>query len=477
MGVHFTAVNYGWAVGNNGSICKTTDGGANWTNQTSGTTNTLNGVCFVDNSFGWAVGNNGTILKHSTIILLSAPILVSPENNTTNQPLNPTLIWQLVENASSYSLQVSLTNDFSEFIINESGIENTEFQLNELNLNTTYFWRVKASNEEGENSAWSDIWSFTTESGSETQNISLNSGWNIISSYIEPENDTIPNVFSDLVSNLKIVKNGAGEMYDPAFNINTIGNWNFSNGYLVNMLNEDVLTITGTKLLPEETPINLNNGWNLSSYLRDNEMSPTTALASITSSLVLAKDNAGGIFSPVYGINTLGNMQAGQGYYFYLNAASILTYPANSAQKAVAGDEITPLAKYNVPAMKNTGKNATLLISIENHNGNEIGVYNMNNELIGSGAVHNGVAAITIWGDDEATQNIDGAKDNEYLNVKLYNISNNTSKDISLTQIKEITGNTEQNELYYRTNAFSQQKQVLMMNLVSQCQLKTYQIQ
>ncbi len=166
-------------------------------------------------------------------------------------------------------------------------------------------------------------------------------------------------------------------MYDPAFNINTIGNWNFADGYLVNMLNEDVLTITGTKLLPEETPINLNNGWNLSSYLRDNEMSPTTALASITSSLVLAKDNAGGIFSPVYGINTLGNMQAGQGYYFYLNAASILTYPANSAQKAVAGDEITPLAKYNVPAMKNTGKNATLLISIENHYGNEIGVYNI----------------------------------------------------------------------------------------------------
>ena len=219
------------------------------------------------------------------------------------------------------------------------------------------------------------------------------------------------------------------------------------------MLNEDLLTITGTKLLPEETPINLNNGWNLSAYLRDNEMSPTAALASISPSLVLAKNNAGGIFSPSFGINTLGNMQAGQGYYFYMNAATELTYPANSAQKAVAGDEMTPLAKYNIPTMKNTGKNATLLISIESNDGNEIGVYNMNNELIGSGAVYNGVAAITIWGDDEATQSVDGAKDNEYLNLKLYNTSNNTSKEISLSQINEITGNTEQSELYYKTNS------------------------
>jgi len=242
-------------------------------------------------------------------------------------------------------------------------------------------------------------------------------------------------------------------MYDPAFNINTIGNWNYKDGYLVNMLNNNELTITGIKLLPENTPINLNNGWNLSAYLRDNEMSPTTALASISPSLVLAKDNVGGIYSPAYGVNTLGNMQSGQGYYFYMNAASVLTYPANSAQKAVAGDEMTPLAKFLVASMNNTGKNSTLIISIENNEENEIGVYNMNNELIGSGAVHNGIAAITVWGDDEATQNIDGAKDNEYLNVKLYNTTNNTSKEISLTQINEITSNTEQNELYYKTNA------------------------
>ncbi len=36
----------GYAVGDNGTILKTTDGGANWTAQTSGTTNNFFSVSF-----------------------------------------------------------------------------------------------------------------------------------------------------------------------------------------------------------------------------------------------------------------------------------------------------------------------------------------------------------------------------------------------------------------------------------------------
>ncbi len=389
------------------------------------------------------------------IPVILPPELLLPVNTAIEVSLTPVFEWEESEYATSYTLQVSDNENFSNILIEHIITEGTTFQLTleeQLNPLTQYFWRLNAAYEDAI-SLWSVVFSFTTDSGSETQNISLNSGWNIISSFIEPENADIENVFDNISTDVKIVKNGAGEMYNPAFNINTIGNWNNKDGYLVNMLNEDELNISGGKIVPEETPINLNNGWNLSAYLRDNEMSPTAALSSISSSLVLAKDNVGGIFMPSFGINTIGNMQSGQGYYFYMNEAAELTYPANSAQKAVTGNNITPLAKYNIPTIGNTGSNATLLISIENNEGNEIGVYNMNNELIGAGAIHNGIAAITIWGDDEATQNVDGAKENEYLNVKLYNTTNNTSKEISLTQIKEITGNTEQNELYYRTNA------------------------
>lgn len=55
----------GWAVGTAGTIVNTTDGGATWTTQASGTTQRLFGVTFIDPMNGWAVGDNETII-HTT---------------------------------------------------------------------------------------------------------------------------------------------------------------------------------------------------------------------------------------------------------------------------------------------------------------------------------------------------------------------------------------------------------------------------
>ncbi len=56
----------GTAVGAEGTILHTTDGGATWTLQSSGTTVPLSGVTFVDANTGWAVGEGGTILHTTT---------------------------------------------------------------------------------------------------------------------------------------------------------------------------------------------------------------------------------------------------------------------------------------------------------------------------------------------------------------------------------------------------------------------------
>ena len=55
----------GWAVGFGGTIVHTSDGGATWAAQTSGTTNEFFSVEFTDASNGWAVGDNGTIVHTS----------------------------------------------------------------------------------------------------------------------------------------------------------------------------------------------------------------------------------------------------------------------------------------------------------------------------------------------------------------------------------------------------------------------------
>ena len=55
----------GWAVGDGGTILHTSDGGATWSPQTSGTGTVLNSVSFVDANNGWAVGLAGVIV-HTT---------------------------------------------------------------------------------------------------------------------------------------------------------------------------------------------------------------------------------------------------------------------------------------------------------------------------------------------------------------------------------------------------------------------------
>lgn len=61
--IYFTNNNNGWAVGFEGTILKTTDGGTNWSFQTSGTTEWLNSVHFADSDTGWTVGLFGKILN------------------------------------------------------------------------------------------------------------------------------------------------------------------------------------------------------------------------------------------------------------------------------------------------------------------------------------------------------------------------------------------------------------------------------
>jgi photosystem II stability/assembly factor-like uncharacterized protein len=60
-GVYFYSdAQHGWAVGFRGTVLRTVDGGANWTSPFSGTTNTLNAVMFTDPDHGWAAGSGAS---------------------------------------------------------------------------------------------------------------------------------------------------------------------------------------------------------------------------------------------------------------------------------------------------------------------------------------------------------------------------------------------------------------------------------
>lgn len=92
---------------------------------------------------------------------LPAPILQTPENNAQNVNHTPTFTWKAVSGARSYDFMLDTKSNFSTAII-RNNIPANEIRLVQiLNENTTYYWRVRAVNEEGA-SDWSQTFTFTT---------------------------------------------------------------------------------------------------------------------------------------------------------------------------------------------------------------------------------------------------------------------------------------------------------------------------
>jgi hypothetical protein len=289
------------------------------------------------------------------------------------------------------------------------------------------------------------------------QQIILTSGWNLISTFVEPVNKSMPTIWNDIKLSVNLVKNNIGQSYIPSFNINQIGNWNKYEGYQVSMKESKTLSISGSQIKPENTPISLTSGWKMVSYIRNSAMSAPTALATLTSqnALTLCKNSAGQSYIPQFNINQIGNLLPGQGYQMFLSKNATLTYPANSSGKATAGaDNITPLPKILIPEYRITGNSSTLLVQHDSPNGNEIGVYNQNAMLIGSGVFHNGIAAVTIWGDDEQTEITDGAKINDELRIMNYDSKTGRFSEIELNNLIDIILDKPISSLTYSKDGF-----------------------
>lgn len=69
--VYFMDENVGWAVieGIEGALYKTTNGGANWYQLEIGTRNDLYDIAIIDNQVGWIVGTNSSIIKTDVIVV------------------------------------------------------------------------------------------------------------------------------------------------------------------------------------------------------------------------------------------------------------------------------------------------------------------------------------------------------------------------------------------------------------------------
>ena len=88
------------------------------------------------------------------------PMLLSPANEADSVLIPVTFTWSNL-GATSWDIQISLNEQFSNILVNAPNLSEPTFGNDQFSLNTVYFWRVRARNDAGV-SDWSRPSTFTT---------------------------------------------------------------------------------------------------------------------------------------------------------------------------------------------------------------------------------------------------------------------------------------------------------------------------
>jgi hypothetical protein len=96
--------------------------------------------------------------------LPGVPVLSSPTNSATLQPVSPSLSWGTATFAAAYGVEVSTSSTFGTTVFSQAGLTSPTAVVAGLSSSRLYYWQVNASNVGG-GGAWSAAWSFGTGTG------------------------------------------------------------------------------------------------------------------------------------------------------------------------------------------------------------------------------------------------------------------------------------------------------------------------
>ena len=166
---------------------------------------------------------------------------------------------------------------------------------------------------------------FLSPETSGTQSIALKAGWNLISSYLTPSDNSLSVIFSDVETALGIVQNQQGDAYDPAAQDNTLDTWDPNEGYRVYVTSTKTLEIQGSPL--SSPTLTLEAGWNLIPFYPTTGVPVDEAFQSISGALEIVKDEAGNSYVPNRGINEIGTLKPGKAYKVFVSEDVTFSYP------------------------------------------------------------------------------------------------------------------------------------------------------
>ena len=277
------------------------------------------------------------------------------------------------------------------------------------------------------------------------QKVDLLAGWGLYSTFISPIDANIETVFSDAVSDIIIIKSETGDVYWPSLGMNFIGSLTDGEGYQIKMaashMGENALEISGD-LIPSNYDMFLPSGWSYMAYLHQEALSVEGMMAPLSSNLIILKDGLGSVYWPAIGINNINTMEGGKGYQIKVTGDETFSYPDATASNrfAAPGSLVYPLVKF--AKAQNTGSNMTIGIPLDSwaslpNEGDEIAAYSQQGMLVGSVTFTGESTALTVWGDDITTDDVDGLLEGEEILFEIWRKSEDRIDELKINSWRE----------------------------------------
>ncbi len=271
-----------------------------------------------------------------------------------------------------------------------------------------------------------------------TQSVSITGGqYNLVSFNLLPHYPDAMDVFGGM-EELQIVYNDNGGVLIPGYNINTIGDVNFLDGFYVLSNNSQTINYEGTFVNEEDWPIAVEpSKWNYIAMIAQNPVAVTEVFSGLEEEISIVQAASGDAWIPSQGVNTIGQMQPSKGYKIALAVDTLVyfSYPEGSKRSQSQGVPVAVKMRDDSPettvfSSQASGLPYAVIIDLKSHNesiyslepGDEIGLFD--GELCVGNAVFQGGSRVvlTCWKQDDS-QGLPGFVTENLISAKVYKSS------------------------------------------------------
>jgi hypothetical protein len=194
-----------------------------------------------------------------------------------------------------------------------------------------YYYSVRAAdNAEGSNISGYLSGLSTPDSGivCARQTIQLATNWSGISSNIIPFDNNLDSLFKQLGDDLIILQNQNGEYY-PGSGQNTLGTWDYKQGYFIKTASPGQLLFSGFTAI--DHTLTLQPGWNLIPVLSACPVETASLFSGVAVTMI--KEVAGRqVWWPENEIHALDTLIPGKSYFVLMTTPLTITFPECSGE-------------------------------------------------------------------------------------------------------------------------------------------------